>query len=85
MEKLTKDELFIIAMQLDLPEILKLCSSNKKINNRLCLRDNIWIDKLKEFPDYQQHLEDFKNMNKREIYTLLYQLKSLERKIRFMF
>lgn len=81
MDKLSKDELFVIAMELDLPAILKLCSSNKKINDRLCLRDTIWVQKLKEFPDYQEHLEDFKNMNKREIYTLLYQLKSLKEKL----
>ena len=81
MEKLTKDELFSLAINLDLPDILKLCSSNKKIDQRLCLRDNIWINKLKEFPDYQKHLEDFKNMSKKEIYTLLYQIKSLKEKI----
>ena len=81
MEKLTKDELFSLAINLDLHDILKLCSSNKKIDQRLCLRDNIWTHKLKEFPDYQQYLEDFKNMSKKEIYTLLYQLKILRQEL----
>jgi len=52
MNKLTKDTLFSIAIQLELPELLTFCKSSKKINEFIS-RD-IWYYKLKEkFPGYQ--------------------------------
>jgi len=54
MEKLEKDQLFILATELDLPQLLKFCRMNKKINELVCQRDDIWLYKLnKEFPDYR--------------------------------
>jgi len=51
MEKLSKDDLFSIALQLDLPELLNFCRSSKRINDLLCKRKEIWAAKLKqEFP-----------------------------------
>ncbi|GAG82288.1 unnamed protein product, partial [marine sediment metagenome] len=54
MEKLEKDQLFLLATELDLPQLLKFCQTNKKINKLVCQRDDIWLYKLnKEFPDYR--------------------------------
>ncbi len=52
MEKLNKDELFTLALHLDLPNLLNLCQSNRNINNILCLRNEIWI--YKDFPDFRK-------------------------------
>jgi len=54
MEILEKDQLFILATKLDLPQLLKFCRTNKKINKLICQRDDIWLYKLnREFPDYR--------------------------------
>ncbi len=52
MEKLEKDQLFLLATELDLPELLSFCSSSKRINDLICKRNDIWLYKLnKEFPE----------------------------------
>ena len=52
MEKLEKDQLFLLALELDLPELLSFCSSSKRINDLICKRNDIWYYKLnKEFSD----------------------------------
>lgn len=49
---LPKDVLFTIALELNLPDLLKLCQTNSRINNLVCKQKNIWIAKLlREFPD----------------------------------
>lgn len=54
MEKLNRDELFKIAILLDLPELLAFCRSSNKIDKLICQKNDIWIYKLKtEFPNYQ--------------------------------
>jgi len=56
MEKLEKDQLFLLATELDFPQLLKFCQTNKKINKLVCRRDDIWLYKLdKEFPDYRNY------------------------------
>jgi len=56
MEKLEKDQLFLLATELDFPQLLKFCQTNKKINKLVCQRDDIWLYKLnKEFPDYRNY------------------------------
>ena len=56
---LTNDALFSLAIQLELPDLLKLCSSSKKINDYICRNDNIWLYKLnKEFPNWQELRND---------------------------
>lgn len=75
MDLLTKDEFFLLAIQMDLPELLNFCKSSKKINEKICKRDEIWYFKLnKEFPEWRRL--NVENKTIREIYHFLYQLNS---------
>src|SRR5579883_1896657 len=84
MEKTTRDILFQIGIELDLPDLLRLCQSNKQINDRLCKQDAIWNYKLKkdfnEYLDFQSYPMFFEiyGRNKREYYTLLYKLNRIK-------
>jgi len=54
MEKLGKDQLFLLAIELDLPSLLQFCNTSKRINDLVCKRNEIWLYKLnKEFPNYK--------------------------------
>ncbi len=78
MEKLNKDELFALALHLDLPSLVNFCSSNKFIEKNLCLKDEIWIYKLrKDFPDFQK----INGKSFRDLYKLLYSLTNLKEKL----
>ncbi|GAG81361.1 unnamed protein product, partial [marine sediment metagenome] len=79
MDKLDKDTLYSIAIELDLPSLLKFCASNSRINELICKRDPIWLNKLnKDFPNYK----DFKlKQSKKDIYILLYNLTKLKKKL----
>ena len=80
MEKLNKDELFTLALHLDLPDILNLCQGNKYIQNSICKRDEIWIYKLnKDFPNFKKLgvKKSFK-----ELYQLLFSLVKLKEKLK---
>jgi len=54
--KLPKDILFKTALELDLSDILSLCETDEKINDKLCIDDNpyFWIEKLQKdfYVDY---------------------------------
>ena len=51
MENLNKDELFLLAMELDLPSILNLCKTSKYLNKMVCENPNLWRSKLnKDYP-----------------------------------
>ena len=71
MEKLNKDEIFSIALHLDLPDLLNFSCVNKRINKSI--RDELWLYKL------ESEFVDFRNLNLdktfKEIYILLYYLK----------
>lgn len=72
METSSKDVLFSIAMNLDLPDLLRWCSSHPRINRNVCQNEHLWRSKLlKDYPEYQTF-----NLDKslREIYVFLYQL-----------
>ncbi len=78
MEKLNKDELFSLALHLDLPTLLNLCSSNKYIQNSVCKRNEIWMYKLnKDFPDFKKIKID---KSFKELYQLLFSLTKLKEK-----
>ncbi len=80
MEKLNKDELFTLALHLDLPSLLNFCSSSRNINNILCLKNEIWIYKLnKDFPDFRKL-----NVKKsfKDLYQLLFSLTKLKEKLK---
>ena len=83
MDKLNKDELFLIAIELNLPELLNFCESSKKINKLICKKNDIWLYKLnKDYPNYK----DF-NIDKsyRKIYKTLYGLEKFKQKIKFKY
>ena len=80
MENLPKDVLFSLALEMNLPELLAFCTSNKRINNLVCKRNDIWYRKLKdEFPNYDVSL---KRSTPRETYTLLYKLSVVKEKFK---
>jgi hypothetical protein len=74
LQKLNKDELYLLALELDLPDLIRFCKTSKKINEKVCRSNEIWIHKLKE---------DFKitysrrryNLEPKKLYILLYKLK----------
>lgn len=69
MEKLNKDELILLALELDLGSILKFCASSKRFNEKICQDNNFWRRKLdKERPGIVAILP---SDNYREIYTNL--------------
>ena len=72
MEFASKDVLFSIAMGLDLPDILRWCRSNSRVNNVVCNNPNVWRNKLlRDYPDYEKfNLE----RSLKETYVFMYQL-----------
>jgi hypothetical protein len=79
MEKLERDNLFSLAIELNLPDLLRFCSSNRKINDKVCKQNDIWNYKIaKEFPDSK----DFKNnLSPKDKYILLYSLRDVKQKL----
>ena len=71
--------MLLLAIELDLPSLLKFCSSSKRINNLVCNQKDIWTYKLQnEFPDYTNLGV---SLSFRDTYTILYQLKTLKDKL----
>jgi hypothetical protein len=68
MEKASRDILFTIALELDIPNILNLCQTSKKIS-RVCERGELWKNKLSS-DDIYLYSEN-RNMTGKEIYQLL--------------
>lgn len=46
LEEFPKDVLFRLALELNIPDILKLCSTNKRINSSVCKNQNFWLKKI---------------------------------------
>jgi len=79
MDKLPKDALFSLALELNLPDLLRFCTSSKRINDLICRKNDIWIAKLnREFHNYNPM---FRKDTPRETYTLLYDLTNLKNKL----
>ena len=78
MDKLSKDELVIVAIKLDLPELLAFCSTSKRINNAVCRQDRFWLRKLqRDFPNIYENFKQkisYKNPTYRKVYEDLYKL-----------
>ena len=71
MEKLNRDELFRLAIEMDLPSLINFCNSNKRINDLVCKRKDIWLYKLnKEFPQYKT----LESKNFKKLYQELYDI-----------
>lgn len=50
--KLNRDELFLIAMDLNISSLINLCKSSKKINEKICNNNGFWRNKLyKDYPN----------------------------------
>ena len=71
MEKLNKDELFLLAIELDLPSLLNFCLTSKRFNEVICKKESFWVNKLDR--DYSNYKENFNDKTPREKYTLIYQ------------
>ena len=81
MEDASKDVLFTIALNLDLPSLLRWCESNSRIHRSVCQNDDLWRSKLlKDFPNEYSDFHIF-NVNKslRETYVFLYQLSYIKK------
>jgi Leucine-rich repeat (LRR) protein len=78
MNLLNRDELFSIAIHLDLPDLLALCGTNKLIDNRLCVKDAIWNYKLNiDFPEYDKT----GSRKLKDIYISLYKIRNFKNKL----
>ena len=70
MDQSSKDVLFTIAMKLDLPDLLRWCTSSSRINRDVCNNENVWRSKLLlDYPGY--HKFDLKHFlsNERDFYA----------------
>ena len=77
MESASKDVLSTIAMNLELPSLLRWCESNSIINKDVCQNDHLWRRKLlKDYPDYQKFQL---NRSLRETYVFMYQLSYIKK------
>ena len=80
--------LFKLAIYLEIPELLKWCESNKKVNRLVCNKDPIWNYHLnKEFSSEMQafkssHVSEEHNLSPKELYKLLYSLRKLKDKLK---
>lgn len=63
MDTLSKDTLILLAMELNYSDIIKFCSTSKKINKYVCQNNDFWRNRLyKEYP-FARNL-DTKNSKK---------------------
>ena len=55
------DELFLLALQLDLPSIINFCKTSKKVNEKICRNENFWKQKVnQDFPGFINRQNTFK-------------------------
>ena len=60
--RLDKNLIVQIALELNLPSILSLCRTNKRFNSVVCESDNFWYRKL--FKEYNFKPDNYKNARK---------------------
>ncbi len=68
------DELFLIAIHLDLPTLINFCSTNRQYR-KLC-NTRVWKYRLEK--DFSNYLDSFPNLNERNKYKLLYDLQIIK-------
>ena len=76
MDKAPKDVLVTIAMDLDLPSLLRWCQSSSRIQRDVCNNQNVWRGRLlRDYPDYERF-----NLKKslKETYVFMYQLELIK-------
>ena len=79
---LTRDTLFLLALELDVPDLLNLCLTYPRIDDLICQREDIWLNKLKPFynnlEELQKDVDDFMsrlpNTSIKDIFSLIYSL-----------
>ena len=73
---LPKDVLIQLALEYDLPSLVKFCQSNKRINEIVCNNHTFWYNKLiKEFNLYKDDIPKSKKYNvnnPKEVYQFLH-------------
>lgn len=75
MERFNVDELFLLALELDLSSIINFCKSSKKVNEKICHNERFWRVKVnKDFPGFINRQETF-----REQYVFLTKILTRER------
>lgn len=77
-----RDILFLLALELDVPDLLNLCKTYVRVDELICNRKDIWIRKLKPFysdvkdisVDVKTFTDILPNKNMKDIYSLMYSL-----------
>jgi len=64
---INKDILIKLALDLDIPDLISLCRTNKSINNKICNNNNFWRIKLNK--EYPNTIGLFQNVDYRKIYN----------------
>jgi hypothetical protein len=62
--ELSDDTIKYIALMMDIPDVISLCTSSSRFNRLICQNQNYWMNKLvKDFPDIEFNLfeiQDYK-------------------------
>ena len=77
MDNATKDVLFTIALNLDLPSLLRWCQSSSHIRRNVCNNPNVWRSKLLQ--DYPDYLIFKLKKSLKETYVFMYQLSLIKK------
>ena len=75
MDKLSKDELYVLALHLDLPDLLRLCKIHSNFYRKVCNDQTVWRRKIeRDFPNLKLEnlLPEIRQQTFKQIYTLLY-------------
>src|SRR3989442_1633954 len=52
MENLQKDVVILMVLEYNMPDIMSLCLTSKRLNEILCNNDTLWMNKVKkDYPD----------------------------------
>lgn len=70
-DKLPKDILVSIAIELDFPQIVNFCKTSKRFNESICKNENFWISKLNK--DYEIKFDPNKIGSARKYYEYITQ------------
>lgn len=75
LNSIPKDVLIMIALNLDLYELLLLCKTNKTINSKICNNKYFWLKKL--LRDFNFRYDDYRSdEDPRLAYNLLYKIEN---------
>ena len=75
MDRLSKDELYVLSLHLDLPDLLVLCKSSPTFYRKICRDHTVWLRRIeRDFPEVilEDLAPEIRNKSYKEIYILLY-------------